>query len=502
MLCTIFLLATITLLLVGYFYVKKKYSYWEERGVPYLKPTFPLGNLWGAGYSKHTSELIVEYYRKMKGQCPIGGIYFLTQPMATILDLDLLKNILVKDFQYFHDRGMYVNERDDPLSGHLFALSGQKWKLMRAKLTPTFTSGKMKMMHSTIVAVAEEFQNFLEPYANSEEVIEFKNILARFTTDVIGSCAFGIECNTLKNPKSDFLRVGSKISDLSGFRFIKIMFIMVFPNLAKNLRMCITPKEVDTFFINLLRETIQNREENNVKRNDFLSLLIQLKNTGKLEGDSVDLGTITFEELAAQTQLFFGAGFDTSSHTMAFSFYELALNQDIQEQLRNEVQTVLEKHGGEFTYEACMEMKYLDMIIRETLRKYPVLDNLVREATNAYTIPGTNHVIEKGIGAFIPVFAIHRDPEIYPNPERFDPNRFIEDEIAKRHPMAWIPFGEGPRMCVGMRFGMMQVRLGLASVVNKYRIQVTQKTPIPIVFDPNSAFLASKGGMWLKIEKI
>ncbi|GAB0087592.1 Cytochrome P450 [Sergentomyia squamirostris] len=499
---TLVLLIILILLIVGYFYVIKKHKYWENLGFPYAKPQFFFGNVRGIGTSKHSSQLFQEAYREMKNKGIIGGIYFFVQPVAIVLDLDILKNILVKDFQYFHDRGMYVNERDDPLSGHLFSLPGQKWKVMRAKLSPTFTSGKMKMMHSTIVAVAKELQKTLHPYAMNREDIELRDFLARFTTDVIGNCAFGIDCNSLKDPNTEFRRAGKKVFEFNFTSLVRALFIQVFPDIAKKLHLSLTDKEVTEFFLKLLKDTLEYREQNNIVRNDFLSLLIQLKNTGKLEGDNVDLGKISFEELAAQTFLFFIAGFETSSSTMALALYEMALNQEIQDRVRQEVLSVLERFDGEYTYEACMEMKYLGRVIYESLRKYPIVDNLVRLVTNDYQIPGTKLTLKKGTGLITSIYSIHRDPEIYPNPERFDPDRFTEDEIAKRHPMAWLPFGEGPRMCIGTRFGMMQTKIGLASVISHYSVNATQKTPIPLIIDPKGAFLSAKGGMWLKIEKV
>ncbi|XP_055697206.1 probable cytochrome P450 6a14 [Phlebotomus papatasi] len=499
---TMLLLCVVTFVIVGYFYAKKQYRYWADRGIPYVKPKFLIGNLGGVGSSMHISEKLQDIYRELKGKEVFGGLFFLTNPTAIALDLDFLRNILVKDFQYFHDRGVYINERDDPLSGHLFSLYGQKWKIMRAKLSPTFTSGKMKMMHSTIIAVAKEFEKVLEPFAAKQEQIEMKEFLARFTTDVIGSCAFGIECNSLKEPDTEFGQVGKKLFDFKGLRVAKQFFLLTFPKISKTLRMEITDRDVAKFFMKLLRDTIDYREKNNVKRNDFLSLMIQLKNTGKLEGDNVNLGQITFEELAAQTFLFFIAGFETSSSTMTFALYELALNQDIQDHVREEISSVLERHGGEFTYDACMELKYLERVIKETLRKYPIVDNLLRVATNDYQVPGTNHVLKKGMSVIVPVYAIQRDPEIYPNPERFDPDRFTEENIKNRHPYAWLPFGEGPRNCIGMRFGLMQTRVGLATIINKYRVNVTQKTPIPMSLNSRFAFVTPASGMWLKLERL
>lgn len=117
------------------------------------------------------------------------------------MDTQLAKNILIKDFSNFADRGQFHNGRDDPLTQHLFNLDGKKWKDMRQRLTPTFTSGKMKFMFPTVIKVSEEFVKVITeqvPAAQNGAVLEIKELMARFTTDVIGTCAFGIECNTLR----------------------------------------------------------------------------------------------------------------------------------------------------------------------------------------------------------------------------------------------------------------------------------------------------------------
>ncbi|XP_055696558.1 cytochrome P450 6A1-like [Lutzomyia longipalpis] len=499
--CTLIFYGVVALVILGYLWVKKNYRFFEKRGIPFVTPKFPLGNLWGVGTKRHAGMLVLEAYSKLKGRDILGGVFFFIRPVVMPVDLDLIKHILVKDFQYFHDRGVYVNERDDPLTAHLFAISGQKWKHLRAKLSPTFTSGKMKMMHSTIIAVAQEFQQYLGECADNKEEVEIKDILGRFTTDVIGSCAFGVECNSLKDPHTEFRKMGKRVFEFKGFEILKVFFLTMFPNIGKILRMRAIKKEVSEFFMRLLRETTEYREKNNVKRNDFLSLLLQIKNTGKLEGDDVDLGKMSFNELAAQTFVFFVAGFETSSSTMTFALYELALHQDIQDKARKEVNRILEKYNSQYTYEACMEMKYIDQIIKETLRMHPIVPNLVRTLTKDYKIPDRDYVFKKGTFFSIPVFGIHRDADIYPEPNKFDPDRFTEENIKNRHQFSWLPFGDGPRNCVGMRFGMMQTRVGLATLLSKYRITPTSKTLIPMEYGATGPVLSPKGGMWLKIEK-
>jgi cytochrome P450 family 6 len=224
-----------------------------------------------------------------------------------------------------------------------------------------------------------------------------------------------------------------------------------FPKTAKILGVTQTPEDVSNFFIKVVKDTVSYREKNNYTRKDFLQLLIDLKNNklAEDEGYKHDGDTLSIEEIAAQSFVFFIAGFETSSTTMTFALYELSKHQELQDKVRNEVNTVLAKYGGKITYEAIQEMKYMDQVINETLRKYPPLPLLTRKCVRDYKIPGTDLIIEKGTGILIPVLGIHYDKEYYPDPEKFDPERFTEENKKSRHHYAHLPFGEGPRICIG-----------------------------------------------------
>ncbi|KAG4068038.1 hypothetical protein HA402_003944 [Bradysia odoriphaga] len=171
-------------------------------------------------------------------------------------------------------------------------------------------------------------------------------------------------------------------------------------------------------------------------RNDFMDLLIQLKNSGYIDGDKV--GQVTLQEITAQAFVFFLAGFETSSTTMAYCLYELSLSQDIQSRARKEIHDVLTKYNGEFTCDAVKEMHYINQIINESLRKYPPGAGIIRAVTKDYAVPGTNHLLQKGTLVWIPVYAIHHDPDIYPDPDVFDPDRFHPEEVQRRHPQSFL----------------------------------------------------------------
>jgi cytochrome P450 family 6 len=266
-----------------YLYFQASFNYWKKRNVPYVKPTFPFGNFGDMLFLRASvGHLFEKFYKELDGK-KYGGTYSFTKPGFIFRDPDVIKNVLVKDFSSFHDRGFYMNEELEPLSGHLFLLPGNRWRNLRVKLSPTFTSGKMKMMFQTLVDCGQELGFILEKTARNEEILEIKDILARYSTDVISSCAFGIQCNCLKNPNAEFREWGRKIFQPSIRNSIVSFIAQTIPSLLDVLKVRALDRKISTYFRNMVQDTVHYRESNNIKRNDFMQLLIQIKNKVKLE---------------------------------------------------------------------------------------------------------------------------------------------------------------------------------------------------------------------------
>ncbi|RZB39007.1 p450 domain containing protein [Asbolus verrucosus] len=307
------------------------------------------------------------------------------------------------------------------------------------------------MMFQTLVDCEPSLVGKIEDDCKKKEPIDIKETLGCFTTDIIGSCAFGLDCKTFKEENSPFRMFRKKLFAASTPRMLRTLVATNFPKLAKRLHIATIPKDITKFFIKVVKDTVNYREKNNYTRKDFIQLLIDLKNNtiAEEEGYQHDGKTLTIEEVAAQSFVFFVAGFETSSTTMTFALYELARRQDLQQKVRDEIETVLAKHQGKITYEAIQDMKYMDQVINETLRKYPPVPFLTRKCVKDYKVPGDDVVIEKDTAVIIPILPIHYDKEYFPDPEKFDPERFTEENKNSRHSYAHIPFGEGPRMCIG-----------------------------------------------------
>ncbi|CAB3249283.1 unnamed protein product [Arctia plantaginis] len=210
----------------------------------------------------------------------------------------------------------------------------------------------------------------------------------------------------------------------------------------------------------------------------------------------------SMNDVGANTMLYMIAGYETSATTGQFAAYQLALNPDIQARAREEVVRVLEKYGGECTYEAQNEMVYLNMVLDETMRIHPSMRALFRRCNRDYKLPNSDLVIEKGTMVFIPIQAIQMDPEIFSEPEMFDPERFSPKNKANLHPCHWMPFGEGPKKCLGIRQGYIQSKMALVKVLHKYELLLDDRTHVPMKIKNSSLVYAAEGGVWLKLRSL
>jgi cytochrome P450 family 6 len=135
----------------------------------------PLGSMSAVGFSEHMSDFTLREFNKFKHQGPAFGCFASVTPSLIPTDPELLKEILVRNFESFHDRGFPYNKEVDPLSSHLFFMNGQEWKDLRAKLSPTFTSGRMKMMFPIVEKIGDRMVEYLKTFAVTNESFEVKN---------------------------------------------------------------------------------------------------------------------------------------------------------------------------------------------------------------------------------------------------------------------------------------------------------------------------------------
>ncbi|XP_043258022.1 probable cytochrome P450 6a13 [Colletes gigas] len=488
----------VAVLILFYYYATSNYDFWEKRGVKGPRPIPCLGNYKDVFLGRASlSDIFVKAYYDYKDESMVG-IFGGRRPLLVLRDPNLMKDVLIKDFAVFANRSPCAAEVE-PLSTHLFRLESEKWRPLRTRLSPIFSSGKLKEMFHLLLECSNHLVKYVDGLVgNGVEIVESHEIAAKYTTDVIGSCAFGIEMKALAAEDSEFRKIGRQIFETTWQSFLRDR-LREYPLIFKLVGRFIVDHEVTEFLTNITIKTIEYRIKNNVQRNDFIDILVDLKQ----HPEKLGVDELTDHYLAAQAFVFFIAGFESSSVTISNSLFELSLNPTVQEKLRAEVKGVLQKNNGEITYESVREMKYLDACVKETLRKYPVVLYLARRSVTNYTFSGTKVTVPKDQLVYLPIYAIQRDPDIYPEPEVYDPDRFLDENAKHRNPMYFLPFGDGPRNCIASRFADYQTKVAVIRIMQYYKLDTCDKTPVPFVLSPKPLFLFKPvHGIYVKMSKL
>ena len=429
------------------------------------------------------------------------------QSSLVINDLELAKRILIKDFDHFTDRtdlgntNPVENECDRIFRQTFILQKGDSWKSQRRIMTPVFTTGKLKLMFPLLVKTAEQMEAYVEQVENTE--VDVKEIFFKYALDGIGTAGFGIECNSFQKPTNTFIKTIKELQRTpdskagSKWEIFKLMLaLQAFPFLKKLFDIPNFPRGAFLFLRDMILKTLQMRDESKLRRDDIIDLVLDnLKhNSSKEKGGEFEdefeknaaleesetsetsLEMDRSEILVANAFLFFVAGLDTTSSTMTFLVHNLLHNPEVQEKIYQELVEVLGE-SNEITFEHVQSMKYLNNVIYETLRlHHPFSQVLERECTKDYLIPGTDYVVRRGeIVNFTFLYERMKQKEgnnSFYNPTVFDPDNFSKDPDL----FSFLAFGQGPRNCIGKRYAMIAMKLGLAHIMRRFRFVKTDNT--------------------------
>ncbi|XP_050431550.1 probable cytochrome P450 6a13 [Adelges cooleyi] len=331
------------------------------------------------------------------------------------------------------------------------------------------------------------------------DLLEVRDIMGDYSTDVIGTCAFGLQLNSIVDNNSLFRKLGRAMFAPSIKLQLKDMFQYISPVLRKMLKITDFPKFATDLFENFFRQTMEYREKNHITRNDFVQCMLQARTDLVINKSEL---SVSFKEMdiIANAFFLFLAGFETVSTTMSICLYELALKKPIQDRVREEILTAKSNHNSDLNDGFLAELPYVEMVLAETLRMYPPLSIIFREASKSYQVPGEDLVIEKGTKIAIPAYSLHMDPMYYPDPITFNPERFTPEEKAKRPSGVYMPFGEGPRQCLA--FAEIEMKLALSEILSKYEIEPCEKTDAPMKFKKLTLNTVPKNDIWLKFKRL
>ena len=281
-------------LLTAIFYLlylisKRKFDYWRKRNVPYVNPLPLLGN-YGRYIlqQEYPGHVIQKLCQKFVGQ-PYFGAFYGTEPVLVVHSPEMIKQVMTKDHYYVNGREASKYSDKEMVTRTLFSTAGDRWKIIRQNLTPLFSSAKMKNMYHLIEKCSTVFEDMLDYEIGISDVLEIRHINARYMMDALCSAAFGVESNTMaQDEKNPFNFMANEIFEASKYRGFKIIFRAIWPAIFYRVGLRVFPPTIDDFFSKMLTGVFQSRNYKPSARNDFVDLVLTLKNDDYIIGDSIN----------------------------------------------------------------------------------------------------------------------------------------------------------------------------------------------------------------------
>ncbi|GAB1602224.1 cytochrome P450 3A8-like [Argonauta hians] len=498
------------LILMLYQYGRRKYKFFSDIGLPGPAPTWFVGNTFqiaamGTCYAfKKYREIYGDYY----------GIFYGILPYCVITDPEIIQEICVKRYSNFTNRTAVSPGDLAPIS--IIYAKDNHWKYLRSVLSPFFSAHQLRGMTNNIQECTDTLVEKIGELTDTDQVKDVKILFSALTMDVIAATGFGIKLDSQKNPEEPLVKHARKMLQPSK-EGLQIFFTLMFPGLTYIMEIFgIRPSifgdktYIKNFCLKLIEERKKSIAEDPGMHKNFLNLMLkaQLKGHETLPSEAekelqlenmTDWRTkrgMTDDEILGQCIMLFLGGFDTTATTLSFFTNLMALNSEIQEKVYQEIVQVL---GEELPdYDNVQNLHYLDMCLDETLRMYPIAIATDRQCKIGCTIKGVK--FPEGVSVRITIDALHSNPKYWPEPEKFIPERFTEEEKANRIPFTYLPFGGGPKICLGMRLAKLELKIAAVQMIRNFKILPTEKTEDPIVF-LDYFLLSAKNGVWVKFER-
>ncbi|KAK9884053.1 hypothetical protein WA026_004990 [Henosepilachna vigintioctopunctata] len=460
-------------------------TYWSRRKVKSGKLVPFFGELYGMIFGKTSNADTYKRLYNEVGNARYYGTYQFIWPVLVLKCPVLIKTMLDKSSVCFNAHRNDAKETVDPLwCRNLFVLKGDRWKDMRSFLSPVFCTGNLEELFYGVRIKARSFVRYFDKMPKQEIDVEFKDACTRITLDIISHMTMGVDVNSMTERDNRYYTMGKLFGDSdSKWRSLVFFSYMLCPIIPNLLGLTVFNKHLKAFFMEeverILAQPIPDRGPS------MLSFLIKEKHEGQ---------NITAIDMAAQVFLFYLGGVENVSNLICFMAYELAENPKVQDKLIDEID---QYRSESLTYRLISDkMPYLKMVLAETLRKHPITTFTDRVVTKPYTIEPkmrgeTPLKLEVGDSITVPIIAIHHDPDLFKNPEIFDPLRFSPERISEIE-KCYIPFGLNPRRCIAQHFAELEVKIIFIELLKIFNIVKIPQTKFDI--SRTSFGLRFKGG--------
>uniref|UniRef100_A0A668RUW3 unspecific monooxygenase n=1 Tax=Oreochromis aureus TaxID=47969 RepID=A0A668RUW3_OREAU len=428
------------------------YRFFRKLGIPGPRPLPYIGTM--LGIRKGILGFDLECHAKYGD---VWGLYDGRTPLLMVADPEIVKTVMVKECY-----SVFTNRRvrrcwffTGPMEDAVVVVKDERWKRPNINnIIFLFCLHYIKKVFPLVARYAERLVAKLEEM-NLDEPITVKQFVAPYSLDTVTSASFSVEIDSINNQNDP---VNVQVQKFLKFKMWLFLFIMAVPfggRLAKFLNMEITPRDSVDFFYNLLKKFKNQHHEDKSARADFLQVLIESEipeKTYKNDEEQPSKG-LTEHEILSQALVFIFGGYETTSTTLTNILYNLATNPDALQTLHKEIDANLKKDAP-ISYEELTGLQYLEQVILESMRLIP-------------TAPRLNRVY----------------PRYWDSPELFRPERFSKDSMEEVNPYAFMPFGLGPRNCIGMRYALLVMKMVIVCLLQKYTLETCKETMIPLRYD-------------------
>ncbi|XP_007517742.1 cytochrome P450 4V2-like [Erinaceus europaeus] len=475
-------------------------NWMKMRAIPTIAGAYPfVGHAWMMKPNPREFFQQLIHYTEECRHLPILKVWLGTVPVMALYNAENVETILTSSRQI--DKSYMYKFLEPWLGLGLLTSTGNKWRSRRKMLTPTFHFTILEDFLDVMNEQANILVSKLEKHANQEAFNCFFYITL-CALDIICETAMGKNIGAQSNGDSEYVRAVYRMSDMIHRRmrtpwlWLDFLFLMVKEGWEHKRSL----KTLHNFTNNVIAERANelkrneecgsdNRGPSKWKSRVFLDLLLNLTDD---EGNK-----LSHEAIREEVDTFMFEGHDTTAAAINWSLYMLGCYPEVQKKVDKELEEVFGESDRPVSLEDLKKLKYLDCVIKETLRLFPSVPLFARHLNEDCEVAG--YKILQGSQAIIFTYALHRDPKYFPDPEEFKPERFFPENSQGRHPYAYVPFSAGPRNCIGQKFAIMEEKIILSCILRQFWVESTQKREELGL--TGELILRPTNGIWIKLKK-
>ena len=395
-------------------------------------------------------EMLGEYgdFMRWRG---LYDIYVVNHP-------DFIRPVLSRSHEHFSKRIIDYRVMSGVMGSGLVTSDGPLWARQRKLMQPVFSHRNVAGFDATINRLTSSLMNQWDATTGGE-IVWIDREMAALTFRIAGATLFGADIDRHAGEVAEILEIiNLRPQELRG-----LMTLASWIPTPHNVRWKRALKRLDR----IVHDVIAARRGAGPGGEDILGRLLQARD--EETGEGLDQTQIRDEVVTLML-----AGHDTSAHALAWTLYLLATHPEVESRLAEHLAAHL--NGAPATAADLARLPYLKQVVQESMRIYPPVWAIARRAERE--VKFGEHVLPANAYVAVVSYALHRHPEFWPDPDRFEPARFEPDRARARHSYCYLPFGAGPRTCIGAGMAMLETQLVLAQIVQRFKVQVVPDHPI------------------------